>query len=281
MRVDTEQVGGMSLLVARYNDLSDFVKVRRSQTYAQGGGSTENPRKWAGGSLNDLYHGCENGEAKHAKEADKMTDEFSNVAIEDYEMTLEWNDQIGELDYEAAMAGEELFMYGPTIEKTDRSAVNVYVDQWTSCVIPASHMRRRGIAVLALTQALSVYRPVNVYIATGTGFLPTKMNLVQVIPVPTNPMDLARAAWMLASPVFFRQGQLPLVNQHARSNGYCGVPTLTNSSWQKTQLGSWLGEQDNVHDVVHLPYMMGSEKTWAADGAALEWVKAQMKKYMA
>ena len=269
------KVGRMNLKLVEYKDLTEFAKLRKSQQYH----IKQNDPRWAGGTAEDLYRGCERGDMNFASRAEKYVSKFANSAIEDYEMTLEWNEQNGELDYEAAMAGEELYMYGPTIEKTDRAAVNLYIDQWASCTIKPAVMMRRGVAVLALVQALGIYRPVNAYIATGTGYMPTKMNLVQVVRVPTNPMDLARAAWMLAAPMFFRQGQLPMVNAHAESSRSCGVPPLKDTRWQTENMGKWLAEREGVHDCIHLPLMMDSG-IWTSDEATLEWVKDNMKRML-
>jgi len=271
-------VGGMKLKLVEYDSLTEFAQVRKTQR-SQTKEHDATP-SWAGGSVKDLYSGCERGDPAFADKADELISHFSNSAIEDYEMALEWNDQNGELDYEAAMGGEELFMYGPTIEKTPTAPVNLYVDQWTSCTIPTEEMMRRGIAILALAQALSIYRPVNTYVATGTRHMPTKTNLVQVIKVPTNPMDTSRASWMLASPSFFRQGQLPLTFYHSRSNRSCGVPCLNNRDWQTTQLGKWLAEREGIEDCIHLPLMFHSESMWKSNETTLEWVKDNMKRML-
>ena len=278
MFTSIEQVGGMDLKLVYYEGLQDFSKVRHAQRLNTKQHDAQT--RWAGGSVKDLFRGCERGDVSYAEKADKFVDEFANVAIQDYEVTLEWNDQNGELDYDLAMAGEEQYMYGPTVEKTDRSPVNLYVDQWTSCMIPTDQMVRRGVAILALAQSLSIYRPVNTYIATGTHHRPTHTDIVQVTRVPTNPMDISRASWMLASPAFFRQGQLPLTFYHSHSDRNCGVPPLSNSKWQATQLGKWLAERDGVQECLHLPLMYHSDDVWKSDKKTLEWVQYNLKRFM-
>ena len=278
MRSSVEQVGGMNLKVVYYDNLQDFASARRIQRRHKVNHDT--PSRWAGGSVDQLYAGCESGDPSFADRADKFVKEFANSAIQDYEVTLEWNDQNGELDYDMAMAGEEQYLYGPTVEKTDTAPVNLYIDQWASCVIPPAEMMRRGIAILALTQALSIYRPVNTYISTGTKHMPTKTDLVQVIRVPTNPMDISRASWMLASPSFFRQGQLPLTFYHSGSDRNCGVPPLTNSDWQITSMGKWLAERDGVTECLHLPLMFHSDDVWKSDELTLKWVKDNLARFM-
>ena len=275
---EIEEVAGMKLRVVEYDNLYEVEKTRREQKYYAGKHAKDT--KWAGGTVPEFYKGCLSGDLWYAEQAEKFVNEFSNIAIKDYEATLEWNDQTGELDYEAATAGEEQYMYGPTIEQTDTAPVSIYVDAWTSAMIPTSDMRRRGIAVLALVQALSVYRPVNAYVVAGCRHMPTKSDVLQVCRVPTNPMDLPRAAFMLGSPMFFRQGLLPLVYEHAMTRAQCGVPLLQNGKWQGAEMGEWLAEKEGVHEALLLPYMMGREHQWGSDDAVLEWVKQQMKRYL-
>lgn len=278
---DEQTDGGMKLRVARYNDLADLAKEVRAGRYAEKArGSGKEWYKWAGGSHDDFYAGCKRGNVSYAKRAEKFVDRFTNLALKDYERTLDFNMQTGVLDYHAAMLGDPLCVYGPTIEETERAPVQIYLDCWTSVVIPKEQMERRGIALLALVQALSVFRPVMLSVVTGTMHSPTRTNVVQIVPVPTTPMDLARASWMMASPMFFRVGLLDQAWNLSKSSARCGIPLLSNSQWQETQLGNWLAAKENVRDVVHLPYMMYSDTTWGNSASTLAWVKKQLARFV-
>ncbi len=282
MIVNDEQVSShMQVRVARYTDLSDLAKEVKAGKHAKKArGSGRDWYKWAGGSHDDFYRGCQRGDVKYAKRAEKYVDRFANLALKDYERTLDFNMQTGVLDYHAAMLGDPLCVYGPTIEETDRAPVQIYLDCWTSVMIPKEQMERRGIALLALVQALSVFRPVMLSVVTGTMHSPTRTNVIQIVPVPTAPMNLARASWMMASPMFFRVGLLDQAWNLAKSSASCGIPLLADSKWQQTQLGEWLAAKENVRDVVHLPFMMYSDNTWNNDASTLAWVKAQLARFV-
>lgn len=283
MRVSEEVIktgpkSTMNARVAWYTGPSDLAKHQGENKYD---GARNNDSNWAGGTKQDFQNGCIKGDLAYARCAEKFVDQFANLAIQDYERVLGYNEKVGMVDIGSMYSGDPMCMYGPTIEETDTAPINVYIDTWTSFAIPTDQMERRGVAVLALVQALSVFRPVNVSLVTGTHHSPSRTNVIQVLALPTAPMDLARASWMLASPLFFRRGFLPMTWAIARDKRHCGIPMLSDSAWQEQELGNWLAAKSGVNEVVHLPYMMHKSSTWSTDAATLNWVKETVAKYAA
>ena len=271
-----EKVGGMNLMVADYLDLGEFANDFNKRKF----GNRPFDVRWAGGDEHSLNRGCTSGDEHYAERAAKLVDKIANLTIQDYDVTLEWNESFGELDYEAAMAGEVECCYGPTIDLTEKSPVNIYLDMWTLWSIPTDMMMRRGVAMLALVQALSVFRPVNAYAVSPLRHWQKDKDVLQVLRLPTNPMDISRASWAIASPVTFRVGFQTLLLEILRTNTYDSLPMLSNDAWQKNKLGDWLANRDGVKDVVHLGPMMTADARWESDESALAWVKSQVARFV-
>ena len=276
---DVEIPGGVKTKLVEYASIYDVTEQidKRDPKYCVR--SPDNG--WAGGSQKDFAIGTERGSMKYVGRASKMIDDFANVAIKDYAVTLDWNERHGVLDYEAAMAGEVACMYGPTVEETDTAPIAVYLQNWYSSTLSAAEVEMRGIACLALVEALATYRPVHLKIVLAQQHRPSRTNIIQTVPVPTAPMDTARASWMIAAPIVARNGLFNMINQIAQNTQQCGLPLLsTNTGWQRDKMGDWLAARDNIHEVVHLPYMMDMDANWSTQEQALAWVKRTMKQYM-
>ena len=235
---------------------------------------------WAGGTYEYFTRGMIGAVADYVKAADKLTTQFGNAALEDYGVTLDANVVQGVLDYSAALAGDPMCMYGATIEEHDRSPIEIYVDPWVSGEVAASAIERRGIVVLALVQALSLFRPVRTYILKGSRHLPARANTVQTLEVPTMPMDLSKASFMLCSPTVNRHGFLSSINAVHGTKKECGSPPLPSGVFRGDGMASWLAERHGVKDYVHMEGMWTNDQKWATDEGAVDWVKAQLAKYV-
>lgn len=279
MRIeDIPNVGGMSKVrVVNYGHVTQLGEaIENAKYHIQDRGALMN--NWYGSSYQAFLDATKRGDVAYVPRAEKLVDRFANLAIADYDVDMEYNTQIGVLDYHAALAGDPNCMFGPAMVETDRSPVQIYLDCWTSCTISPKAMETRGIAVLALAMALSVFRPVRVKVVTGLQHSPTRTNMIQIIDVPTAPMDISYASWMLASPAFFRRGLLMRAWDIAESKKWCGIPRLSNVSWQLRDMGKWLADQDGVNDFVFLPHML-DQGQWGSEEYALSWVKQQLARF--
>jgi len=71
----------------------------------------------------------------------------------------------------------------------ERAPIRFYVDVWAACFFSADALINRGVSFLALAMALLQDRPVEMYaMVTGSG---SGRNAVDMIPLPTSPLDLA------------------------------------------------------------------------------------------
>jgi hypothetical protein len=279
MRVITEDVANMrNVRVAYYKNTVDLARECDRSVAAQGYHKRNTNTKWAGGSYAAFQEKSVKGDVQYARRAEKLVDKFANLAIKDYARVLDYNLISGQLDYQAAMSGDPLCMYGQTIEETDTAPVHIYVDAWTSWNVSPRAMEMRGVAVLALTLALSMHRPVLTKVVTGLKHRPSGVNSIQVIDVPTTPMDLSMASWMMASPMFFRHGIMSMAHGLAEDKRECGLPTLDNMGWQKNGMAKWLAAREGVREVVFLPLMMG-DRVWEDEAYVEAWVKGKIAKF--
>lgn len=279
MRQDTVPAPGMpKLQLVTFNNARELADMGARSKHTQWR-LREREDTWAGGSFKEFMENSRKGDPSYARKAEKYVENFSNLAIQDYAFDMDYNTQIGVLDYHAAQAGNPACMFGPTVDLTEKSPVHIYVDAWTSATVKARAMEMRGVAVLSLAIALSMFRPVMVKLVTGLHHSPTRTDMIQIVDVPTAPMDLSMASWMLGSPTFFRWGILNNVWAIAKSDALCGVPRLSNASFQQKDMANWLAEKDNVHDVVFLPLMFDNGQ-WGNEKYTLDWIKQQLARFV-
>lgn len=276
----TEYADARPVTLAAYDDLGDFA----TQLGRASGEFTTWDPEWRGGTRQDCLQRCVSGNEKYVARTDALVEKFSNVAIEAMGLDYAYGHEQGFLDVGAWTAGEPDCLYGPTMTKTERAPITVFVDSWISCVIPAVEVENRGVAVLALIRALSLHRPVNLYVVAGLRHEGDGKDTIQVIPAPTSPLDVSRCAFMLADPCMVRVGLFSMLYALAGARTHDGIPPLCRFSdkWQATQMGSWLAERTGTADgeYIHLPLMYHSESQWKTEASVQEWVTENVAKFV-
>lgn len=274
--------GKRKVKLATYASINDFADELERSDYAKSYDERHHGLEdWAGGDLKKTVEKSRRGDERYARQAEKWVEQFSNVALQDYALENEHNTQFGMVDVGAWLAGEPEHLYGPTITHTDRAPVAITLDQWIQCTVPTDAIVRRGVAAVALTQALSMYRPVVLYIVLANRHTPSSTDAVQIIPAPTSPMDSARAGLMVAAPYFVRAGMMPMLHHIAQDNRPCGIPALSaGRRWQTHQLPKWLAPRIGVNpeNMIHLPMMYNTQE-FDNDANALAWVRKWVKHY--
>lgn len=259
--------------------LAEFSSAEELSRYVKSARYKHMPdAKWAGGTMEQYHIASALGDTRYVAAADAYVDKFANVALEGAALDLEYNTQVGILDYQAALAGDAACLFGPTHVENDRAPIYVFVDMWTSSTVHPRAMEMRGIAVLALARALSTFRPVLVHITTGMRHSRARQDVIVKLPVPTSPMDTSLASWMLGSPQVFRCGFLGAVFDLAGATTNDGIPRLSDVAWQHDTMGKFLAMRDGADAVVHLPYMMDCGQ-WVSEQYCISWVKAQLEKF--
>lgn len=264
---------------AKYDDMADLAfQIARSDKAKAYQKAT--PNRWAGGSVAEFREQSQGRANDYTDRADKYLTRFGNVAIQTLGVDMDYNSVHGVLDLDAYENGEPECLYGLTESESESAPIRMYMDQWISSTVSPKAIEMRGVAALALLQALSLHRPVMLDIVLANRYTPTGTDIIQTVPAPTSPMNVSLAAWMVASPLFVRQGYMSMTYHHGNSTRRCGIPMLrAGQEWQTTQLGQFLADQDGVDDFVFMPMMMDNGR-WTSEEYAINWIKAQMRRLL-
>lgn len=265
--------------LVRYDDTLDLWQQSSNSKYANAY-TAECSNSWAGGSYADFVRDIQGGSNRYTERADKLMNKFGTVALETLGTDMDYNMDFGMLDTSAYNAGELECVYGMTPTFTDRAPIRIYLDQWISASVSSKAIEMRGVACLALLQALSIHRPVMLDVVLANRYTPTSTDTIQRIEAPKG--NLSLSAYMVASPCFVRQGLMSMTYHHGGSGRSCRIPMMqAGHAWQSTQLGKWLAEQDGVDEdnIVFLP-MMFDNGIWTSEANTVRWIKKEMKRLM-
>ena len=133
--------------------------------------------------------------------------------------------------------------------------------------------------------ALSIYRPVLCkYVAASGASFDAGNDNIQLLPVPTHPMDLGRAAFMLCDPMFTRAGMYQMPNTIHNIEGRDVGPIMghgAGASWQRNDLGKWAAKRDGAEEIVFLHMMRDwHDPRFSSDQSALDWVQKTAHRFI-
>lgn len=278
MIINEHKIAGFRkpVTVCEYTSVNDFIKQAKRGRYLSGQGVSSN---WEGGTFDHMERGLRGRVPDFIDNGKSKMGEYTNVAVQNYAVDFDYNPTYGVLDYGAAVAGNPAYMYGATVMETDRSPIHIYIDTWVSGDVSPKTIEKRGIGILALIQTLSLFRPVNTYIAKGSEYTPKKADTIQLLQIPTSPMDLSRASFMLCSPTINRQGLLNSIYAVHNYHKHCPSYPMSDRRWQKHSLPKWVAEQQGVTDYIHMTGMFESN-FWNSDVRVIEWIKKHVQKYV-
>lgn len=131
------------------------------------------------------------------------------------------------------LAGVPQDMYNIEIDETPSptSPIKIFVETTVSAMLTQKELTARGVAALALTLALSMTRPVQLYTATFGCYNDWNGTVHgSIVPVMSNPIDLDRAVYMLTHSGFNRALAFPQISyQHnPKSARYTSIPFPRN-----------------------------------------------------
>lgn len=117
-------------------------------------------------------------------------------------------------------------------EESVTSPIRVFVETTVSAALSVDELVNRGVACLALTLALSMVRPVELYAASfgvgyGRGDWDSPPNGA-IVRIPTTPIDLDRAVYMLCNPGYARMLAFAAMRYQANWPRHSGIPFPRN-----------------------------------------------------
>lgn len=197
------------------------------------------PKKNSGGSWWDLgisteqaISMCFTGDTSAVEASDALLSKMEEHTNMPSTRSIWYDDVSGAFpNIPAYIAGQPLNMRQRQKVQIDSAPLAIMVDLSVSGAINAQQVRNRGVAILALTRALSAHRPIELWAMDlgaadeGRG---TPVNcVVMATKIETSPLDLSAASYALCHPGFLRQLYFPLESKH---HGFIGGWPFNNNS---------------------------------------------------
>ena len=158
-----------------------------------------NGKSWMGGMYKDETVQCvRNGDPSAVPASEKLLANFEELVP----LSQAWQNTLsvtgGGVNVPVALTGNPHCMIRRRRVASAVGPLSILVDLTSSAAIPADKVRKRGVAILALTRLLSNVRPVEVYVISALGgYSNSKRNSIATR-LDTSPLDLARAAHLIS-----------------------------------------------------------------------------------
>ncbi len=156
----------------------------------------------------------------------------------------------------------------------DVSPIKIYVGIATSAALSGDDVLKRGVTLLALVLKLQQIRPVTLTLLNENGDYKPGKDFLQVIPVDSNPLSIAHAAFALAHPAFARR--LAYATAHID-----GIPAALPWPAVRSQLGAkyidWIRESvgGSMQDLI----IPGGHSDDALISNPIAWINEQVSRY--
>ena len=269
---------------ARFSDPADFAAYLRGpcavSPYLTGkaeGGA------WYGATPAETLARADAGNAKLTAPCDRLLSRMESVDFATSRFATVSAVAGGAPCVPAYLAGSPLAMRRRVRIADDMAPLAVVVDVGVSASVSHPTIQRRGAAALALVRLLAATRPVSLWVASGqvTDKYDTKRDAAFAVRVDTAPLDVARAAWLLAAPEAFRRAGF------AACHAIAGVPDKTDVNWLQDShtrhpqlLRDCLPALTACDDFLLVPSLITAGETqFDCDEKAAAWVQAQLDKH--
>lgn len=165
--------------------------------------------------LNSLIHGS----PKYLQQAQDLINKMADAQIFSLHQPIIETSVVGFApNVPAFLAGQPKDMY--TIynseDENTTTPINIYVETLVSAGISHEQLIHRGVAVLAFVLAMNNIRPVELY-TVCIGHSSGKTTGI-VCKVPSKPLSLEQATFMLCDPVYYRRLAFASIYEHAKRN---------------------------------------------------------------
>lgn len=150
--------------------------------------------------------------------------------------------------------------------------LNVMFDATVSGGLSVETMERRGAAILTLVQQLQQIRPVTLNVCAGMRI--KEKNTMLAVRVDIDPVDLARAGWIVCSPAFLRQFAFSICGETHETDGVRWI--YEHHTWQQNDmlgvLGGYMGRR-NSGTALELAGRYLTDGDFEDDESARKWVQ--------
>lgn len=185
---------------------------------------------FAGGTFKQALDKLVNGDRSSLAEAQKIIDQMGEQQVFSLMSPTLVSDVVGFIpNVGNALIGAPDDMYNIKYEESESivSPIRIFVETTVSAALTHQELINRGVACLALVLAFSMVRPVELYTASF-GRIDSGIERGAIVRIPTTPIDLDRAVYMLAGIGFCRQLMFTTVNYQANYTYSHGIPFATD-----------------------------------------------------
>lgn len=266
---------------ARFDSIGDFARYLRGPAAVCPYLTNTSDNAWAGSTPAETQGRLDAGSAKATAACDRLLGQMESVGFATSRFATVAAVAGGAPCVPAFLAGNPLAMRRRVKISDDAAPLAVVVDIGVSASVKAATIERRGAAALALVRLLAATRPVTLWAVVGQRaslYSDHATDAAFGVQIETAPLDVARAAWLLASPDAFRRAGF------AASQAIAGFPTETDVNWLQdshTQhprlMRDCLPALTGCADFLLVPSLITAGETqFGSDTDAAAWVKAQL-----
>lgn len=244
---------------------ADFVDARPG--FLKGG-------DWQGAEAHETMQRARTGNAALVPASDKLLDRLE--AINPPVSAWETQGAVagGVVNVPAYLAGQPVNMRLRRRTESQAAPLAVVVDLCVSAGVDHATIQRRGVATLALVRGLAARRPVTLHVIGAEIVRETGRTICPVIQVDTAPLDLARAAWLLASPEAFRGLMFAICKGEEGSQGSVNW-AFDSADWHLKNVCNVVGPTLAEEFVAVGGVLLGT--AFRDDKAAADWVASTMQ----
>ena len=158
---------------------------------------------FCGGSFETAAYLALNGDLAGVPASDRLLEKFETLTFETTRRM--WRDHVcGPIpNVPAFIAGHPLSMRRRDSDQSSAAPITIFADLFVSHNFSHNEIVQRGAAILALSRILTTARPVELYAANITQS--KEVATCVAVKMDTAPLDLARAAYVLTSPLWTRR----------------------------------------------------------------------------
>jgi hypothetical protein len=269
---------------ARFSDPADFAAYLRGpcavSPYLTGKAEGD---AWYGATPAETLKRASAGNAKLTAPCDRLLDRMESVDFATSRFATVAAVAGGAPCVPAYLAGSPMAMRRRVRIADDMAPLAVVVDVGVSASVKHDTIQRRGAAALALVRLLAATRPVSLWVVSGqvTDKYDTARNAAFAVRVDTAPLDVARAAWLLAAPEAFRRAGFAACHAIAGNADKRDVNWLQDSHERHPALlRDCLPALTACADFLLVPSLITAGETqFDSDEKAAAWVQAQLDKH--
>ena len=266
---------------ARFDSIGDFARYLRGPAAVCPYMTRTSQNAWAGSTPAETQARLDAGSAKATAACDRLLGQMESVGFATSRFATVAAVAGGAPCVPAFLAGNPLAMRRRVKISDEAAPLAVVVDIGVSASVKAATIERRGAAALALVRLLAATRPVTLWAVCGQRaslYSDHATDAAFGVQIETAPLDVARAAWLLASPDAFRRAAF------AACQTIGGYPAETDINWLSDShvrhpalLRACLPALTGCADFLLVPSLITAGETqFGSDADAADWVKAQL-----